>query len=965
MSNPYQLQQQQQAMASGSNSPLGTPVPIKRGRGRPPKNRDPNATPIKPAPPPPPKSAPQPRISHITSPRLRAAQPTAYSATGSPFQPPPLTGFPSHSLGPGIPEQQNIVYQPVLSSMQPLPHNVPSFPAILTFQHQQELQQQQGQQSLREAQQARASSALRDSVEGATALTTSPASSSATQPSTSATGTRGGSIEGGNIMTAAGGTIGAGLGQAVGNAGASPASRTRRKAEATEPDLKLPEPHDAGWMTEPVNAAEAQRAYAAIVECIRSHTDMHGRRLAELLEECPDPEVDPDYYEQVEKPTSLSAISQRIAEGEYPKATDFEMDMLQLFENARRMHSIGSQTYRDAVVLQRLYHEITKAKPSRREPITAEAVHAAAASADSSRHFSSIPHGPLYASAGSHGDLTTRISSKSKTYYEHLNHKGKAYRVGDWIHLINPSDPTKPIVAQIFKVLRREDDDPDQGWVTVCWYYRPEQTFHPASKKFFKDEVVKTGYFADHHIEDILEKIMVMFYTKYIRGRPKPEYWDPRSPLYVTESRYNEQQRVFHKIKSWASCVPEEIRKVETPMNYFEKAIAPPPKEESPFLRGVHGPGALRDEDAANGEVVEFPDLFKDAADDLRPKKKGRGVDGSGGEAPNETFTRLASLVSARVTPDQYLRLQQLLSTPQAASLDMTQVSNELGGVDVNLLTELRNAAVAAGIASAGIDKVASSNFAGQQQQQQQGQQGQQGAQPAEQPPTIGVVDLTRAQRGEGFYAALPQETRDLFADQPGGQVNWYAAAPLDLPLQNDLHKNGFYAPQQAHLRNHTLDYLYHQAAMRNDSDANADQRLRNGNRVTGSQPLQPSNLANGSSTPRAMLSGSSPYVPHASGMYDFLAPSARNSPLMRPGFGSLVSGGAIGAGGPSMPTASSNGSTDEALTPAMNQNQGCWYNGNEWVDDPQKTAEALAEFSNHYGGGGDGSQFNLSHYLS
>ncbi|EST08359.2 Bromo adjacent homology (BAH) domain protein [Kalmanozyma brasiliensis GHG001] len=942
MSNPYQLQQQQ-AAASGSNSPLATPVPIKRGRGRPPKNRDPNApTPVKAAPPPP-KPTPQPRTSHITSPRLRAAQPTAYS-TGSPFQPPPPTGYPSHSLGPGILEQQNVFYQPVTGGPHSSPHSVPSFPSIPTFQRQQELQQQQSQQIVREAQQARASSVRRESAEAvSSAITSSPASSSAAPQIPMSGGATSTPAEG-TIMTAAGGSIGAGLGQAVGNAGASSASRTRRKADANEPELKLPEAHDDGWMNEPADAAEAQRAYSAVVACIRNHVDATGRRLAEQLEECPDPEVDPDFYEQVEKPTSLSAISQRISEGEYPKASDFEMDMLQLFENARRLHPVGSQSYGDAVVLHRLYHEITKAKPSRKEPITAEAVMTAAAQADASRHFSSIPHGPLYASAGFSGDLTTRISSKSKTYYEHLNLKGKAFRVGDWIHLINPSEPTKPIVAQIFKVLRREDDDPDQGWVTVCWYYRPEQTFHPASKKFFQDEVVKTGYFADHHIEDILEKIMVMFYTKYIRGRPKPEYWDPRSPLYVTESRYNEQQRVFHKIKSWASCVPEEIRKVETPMNFFEKAIAPPPKEESPFLRGVAGPGALRDEDAANGEGVDFPDLFKDAPDDFRPKKKGRGSDAANGEAANEVFTRLASLVAARVTPDQYLRLQQLLSTPQAATLDISQLSNELGGVDVNMLNELRNAALAAGVTSAGFDKVASESNPPQSQQ-----------------PTVGVVDLVRSQRGEGFYAALPQETRDLFADQPGGQINWYAAAPLDLPLQHDLHKNGFYAPQQAHLRNHTLDYLYHQASMRNESDASTEPHMRNGGRAAPSQPLQPSASANGNSTPRAMLTGSSPYVPHASGMYDFLAPSARNSPLMRAGYGAYAGAGATGLVGSGMPAASSNGSTDEALTPVMNQNQG-WYGGNEWGEDPQKTAEALAEFSNHYS---DGGQLNLSHYLS
>ncbi len=114
------------------------------------------------------------------------------------------------------------------------------------------------------------------------------------------------------------------------------------------------------------------------------------------------------------------------------------------------------------------------------------------------------------------------------------------------------------------------------------------------------------------------------------------------------------------------------------------------------------------------------------------------------------------------------------------------------------VLNELRNAALAAGVASAGFDKVTSEPNARAQQGQANHAQTQQ--------PTVGVVDLVRSQRGEGFYAALPQETRDLFADQPGGQVNWYAAAPLDLPLQHDLHKKRFLrsasgAPSQPHAR--------------------------------------------------------------------------------------------------------------------------------------------------------------------
>lgn len=245
------------------------------------------------------------------------------------------------------------------------------------------------------------------------------------------------------------------------------------------------------------------------------------------------------------------------------------MDMLQLFENARRSFPLGGKEYGEMLILQRLYQQLTRSHPSPSETngeasaASASTVAAAAEGADASRNFSSMPFGPGQATAGVDGELTTRISSKKKTFYEYLSFKGKTFRVGDWVHLMNPSDPSRPIVAHIFKVCKR-DDSPGQSWVTVCWYFRPEQTVHPPSRTFFEDEVFKTGYFADHQIEDILEKIFVMFYTKFIRGRPKAEFWDPRSPLYVIEHRYNEQQKVFNKIKSWASCVPEEIRKVDT-----------------------------------------------------------------------------------------------------------------------------------------------------------------------------------------------------------------------------------------------------------------------------------------------------------------------------------------------------------------------------------------------------------------
>ena len=82
-------------------------------------------------------------------------------------------------------------------------------------------------------------------------------------------------------------------------------------------------------------------------------------------------------------------------------------------------------------------------------------------------------------------------------------HNNELWQVGDWIHIQNTNDITKPIVAQIYRTWQ---DTEGQKWVNACWYYRPEQTVHQYEKHFFPNEVVKTGQYRDHHVEEIIDR---------------------------------------------------------------------------------------------------------------------------------------------------------------------------------------------------------------------------------------------------------------------------------------------------------------------------------------------------------------------------------------------------------------------------------------------------------------------------
>jgi len=61
-----------------------------------------------------------------------------------------------------------------------------------------------------------------------------------------------------------------------------------------------------------------------------------------------------------------------------------------------------------------------------------------------------------------------------------------------------------------------------------------------------------------------------MFFTRYSRGRPKGVD-ENKIPIYVCESRYNETEKHFNRIKTWKSCVPDAVRGEDYEVDLFEK----------------------------------------------------------------------------------------------------------------------------------------------------------------------------------------------------------------------------------------------------------------------------------------------------------------------------------------------------------------------------------------------------------
>ncbi|KAI6113785.1 hypothetical protein EDD16DRAFT_1483863 [Pisolithus croceorrhizus] len=355
---------------------------------------------------------------------------------------------------------------------------------------------------------------------------------------------------------------------------------------------------DSGWMSE-IN----KDRLLDLVVAIKSHKDIVGNRLAVALEAVPEEPAYPllSYQSHL----SLKIVEGRVRSGNYESAKAFDLDMARLFEKARRWHEPCTEPYGHVLLLQRLYQALTSSSPPSGPPYA------------STTNFASVRAGPGTArplhsadAEGVPGVTTFRVSNKDRTFVEEVHYKGWSIRLADWLHLSNPDDPSRPIVGQVFKCWLSEDPaKKGQPGVTVCWYYRPEQTFHPAHTLFMEKEVFKTSHFADHPVEDVIEKIACQFTARHIRGRPRPPFWYPGWPLYVCHSRYNDRERLFVKIKNWSSCIPEEVRKKEEFMPiYASERLVYPPKVGSPFVgkNAVKGPGGIGDPvEKAEGEKIE------------------------------------------------------------------------------------------------------------------------------------------------------------------------------------------------------------------------------------------------------------------------------------------------------------------------------------------------------------------------
>jgi chromatin structure-remodeling complex subunit RSC1/2 len=266
----------------------------------------------------------------------------------------------------------------------------------------------------------------------------------------------------------------------------------------------------------------------AIMKAIRKPRNSQNKLMVSAFERVPDKAAMPEYHAEIKTPMAMDVLKRKLKRKKYNSVDHFMQDVELMFENAKQYNEEDSQIYKDAVHLQKESRKVAEQEKAK----------------DDSEFVMEEGRIPM-----PNGIL----------------HNGELWKVGDWVHIQNANDMTKPIVAQIYRTWQ---DAEGSKWVNACWYYRPEQTVHRFDRHFLENEVVKTGQYRDHPIDEVVDRCFVMFVTRYNKGRPRDFPTDKE--IYVCEARYNEENHKLNKIKTWASCLPDEVRDKDYVMDLFD-----------------------------------------------------------------------------------------------------------------------------------------------------------------------------------------------------------------------------------------------------------------------------------------------------------------------------------------------------------------------------------------------------------
>ncbi|KAJ7316747.1 hypothetical protein JRQ81_002909 [Phrynocephalus forsythii] len=288
---------------------------------------------------------------------------------------------------------------------------------------------------------------------------------------------------------------------------------------------------------------------------VMSHQDDEGRCYSDSLAEIPG--VDPSFPNKA--PLTFDIIRKNVENNRYRRLDLFQEHMFEVLERARRMNRTDSEIYEDAVELQQFFIKIRDELCKNGEILlspalsyTTKHLHNDVEKEKKEKLPKEMEEDKLKreeekreAEKSEDSSSGSGLSSLHRTYSQDCSFKNSMYHVGDYVY-VEPAEAN--LLPHIVCIERLWEDSSGEKWLYGCWFYRPNETFHLATRKFLEKEVFKSDYYNKVPVSKILGKCVVMFVKEYFKLCPE-NFRD--EDVYVCESRYSAKTKSFKKIKLW------------------------------------------------------------------------------------------------------------------------------------------------------------------------------------------------------------------------------------------------------------------------------------------------------------------------------------------------------------------------------------------------------------------------------
>uniref|UniRef100_A0A3B1JKN3 Protein polybromo-1 n=1 Tax=Astyanax mexicanus TaxID=7994 RepID=A0A3B1JKN3_ASTMX len=277
---------------------------------------------------------------------------------------------------------------------------------------------------------------------------------------------------------------------------------------------------------------------------VMSHQDDEGRCYSDSLAEVP--AVDPANPE--DPPLNLEVIRNNVENGRYRRLDVFQEHFFEMLEKARRLNRTDSEIFEDSVELQQFFVKIRDELCKNGEILLSPALsytfkhlHADIDQEKREKLPQEIEEDQLKGEEEKKGKCLFLSLYPQSACFEN-----STYSIGDCVYVQPTEANLEPHIVCIEKLWKDEDGE---QWLYGCWFYRPAETFHLATRKFLEKEVFKSDYYSKVPLSRILGKCVVLFVKDYFKLQPEGF---KSEDVFVCESRYTTRTKTFKKIKMFS-----------------------------------------------------------------------------------------------------------------------------------------------------------------------------------------------------------------------------------------------------------------------------------------------------------------------------------------------------------------------------------------------------------------------------